>query len=134
MSLAILGAKFSKQCIKSTFIGFYAVFVYETILKCWEDLAASCSLFLIYIVFLSFYQSKLQEKHPGASGFVFQTEIFTLDWGISNPAGNQFVTKYIMRTKTMWDRRKNIIIPENTQRGMVWTHAYTGVKGYKKYV
>lgn len=93
-------------------------------------------MFIVFNIycFLSFYQSKLQEKHPGASGFVFQTEIFTLDWGISNPAGNQFVTKYIMRTKTMWDRRKNIIIPENTQRGMVWTHAYTGVKGYKKYV
>ncbi|XP_053379620.1 uncharacterized protein LOC123527009 [Mercenaria mercenaria] len=74
--------------------------------------------------------NQLQNTNPNASGFVFHTQIFTLDWGISNPRGKLFVTKHIKRTSTMWDRRKNVIIPERVGRGMVWTHAYTSASGY----
>ncbi|KAL4220871.1 hypothetical protein ACF0H5_019137 [Mactra antiquata] len=72
----------------------------------------------------------LMKEYPTASGFSFHTQIFTLDWGVSNPNGEFFVTRYVKRTRTMWDRKKNIILPSRILRGSAWTHEFTSLNGH----
>jgi len=78
----------------------------------------------------SYFQNDAMETHHRAAGFSFHTQIFTLDWGPSLIKRETFVTRYTERTQTMWDRRKNVILPARVQPGTVWTHDYHPVKGF----
>lgn len=75
---------------------------------------------------------KLSWIYPHAAGFSFQSQVFTLDWGVSNPEGEFFISKYINRTRPMWDRRKNIINPQKVVPGTVWTHGFQSLKGFRQ--
>ena len=70
--------------------------------------------------------------NPLSAGFSFHTQIFTLDWGVFNKTSDLFVTKYVKRTHSMWDRKKNIVIPKRVQRGSVWTHDYNSITPFTK--
>lgn len=77
-------------------------------------------------------QNNLLAETPNSAGFSLHTQIFTLDWGKSNPNGKMFISQYIKRTSAMWDRKKNIVMPKRVQMASVWTHDFNTVAPYAR--